>query len=428
LTKRAATPAAAAGAPERLGLAAAWALFLLVPLLVFPTAKEAFRLPKLLASEWLGLASLAGLAWGLRRVPRVGWRELRALPALVAVAPLVLLALLSRATTDHPLHVARALPSLLVGAACLVGWSAGLAPRHRESLLRALLVPASLVALLGVLQFHGAFNPFGFVAVRGRLEVTSLAGNPGDLGAYLVLPCLIAQVALAERRGAARWAAGAALLVVVYALAVSQTLAALVAAAAGSLVLWGLRFSPRRALLAIVAGAGVAALLVAVVEPLRERVQAKAAQLVAGKWNDLLTGRPDAWAAALWMVCRHPLTGVGFGAYRAEVLPARAALVAGGRELYSEQAQTSFANAHNDYLEVGAELGVPGWLALAWGLWVVVRRALAAPAADRALVWSGLVALALLAAASFPFELALVAYPWLLFLAGVLRPLPIIQP
>ena len=50
---------------ERLGHAAVWVLLLLVPLLVMPSAKDAFRLPKLVASEWLGLASLIGLAWGL---------------------------------------------------------------------------------------------------------------------------------------------------------------------------------------------------------------------------------------------------------------------------------------------------------------------------------------------------------------------------
>jgi len=414
---------------ERLGYAAVWVLLLLVPLLVMPTAKDAFRLPKLVASEWLGLASLVGLAWGLRRVERLGWSELRSLSPLQAAAPLALLATLSLATTAHPQHVARALPSLLIGAACLVGWSVGLARRAQERLLDVLPVPACLLALLAILQFHGIFNPFGSTAgPTGRLEVTSLAGNPGDLGAYLVLPCLISQLALARRRGAARWAAGGALLLGLYGLAVTQTLAALAAAAAGSLVLWALLLPRRRAVLAAALAAGVAVLLIASVGPLRQRVQAKAAQLAAAEWNELLTGRPDAWAAALWMARQHPLTGVGFGAHRAEALPARVALVESGRRLYRGQTETSFANAHNDYLEVGAELGVPGWAALGWGLWIIARRARAAPAADRPLAWSGLVALALLAAASFPFEIALVAYPWLLFLAWLLRPLPIIEP
>ncbi len=406
-----------------------WALVLLVPALVIPAAKDAFRLPKLVASEWLGLASLIGLAWGLRRAARVGWPELRALAALHAVAPLVVLAVASLATTAHPEHVARALPSLVIGAACLVGWSAGLGSRQQERFLRALLLPASLLALVGVLQFHGLFDIFRLgPTVTGRLEVISLAGNPGDLGAYLVLPCLIGQVALVERRGAGRWATAAALALVFYGLAVSQTLVALAAAMGGSLVLWALRLPRRRALLAAAGAAGLALLLLAAVRPLRERIREKATQLAAADWNELLAGRPDAWAAALWMMRQHPLTGVGFGAYRAEALPARVALIEGGTTLYAGQVETSFANAHNDYLEVGAELGVPGWLALGWGLWVVARRARAVPAEARALVWSGLAALALLALASFPFEIALVAYPWLLFLAWVLRPLPIIAP
>ena len=41
---------------------------MLVPPFLFATlVKESFRQPKLLASEWFALASLAALAWGLRR-------------------------------------------------------------------------------------------------------------------------------------------------------------------------------------------------------------------------------------------------------------------------------------------------------------------------------------------------------------------------
>ncbi|HEX9671666.1 MAG TPA: hypothetical protein VGC93_19510, partial [Thermoanaerobaculia bacterium] len=78
----------AAPPPRRRALQAAevllWLLVLLPPLVLVPTAKEPFRLPKLMLAEWLALASLLPLCWELRRRAEVGWRELRELPALRA--------------------------------------------------------------------------------------------------------------------------------------------------------------------------------------------------------------------------------------------------------------------------------------------------------------------------------------------------------
>ncbi|HUF78690.1 MAG TPA: hypothetical protein VMR44_07240, partial [Thermoanaerobaculia bacterium] len=45
-----------------LGYLAVWALLVVAPFYVVFTANEIFRLPKLLAAEWLGLASLLALA------------------------------------------------------------------------------------------------------------------------------------------------------------------------------------------------------------------------------------------------------------------------------------------------------------------------------------------------------------------------------
>jgi tetratricopeptide (TPR) repeat protein len=88
-----------------------------------------------------------------------------------------------------------------------------------------------------------------------------------------------------------------------------------------------------------------------------------------------------------------------------------------------------FANAHNEYLEAAAEWGLPGLAALAWGLWVLFRKlrrdlARGSPRADAALAAGGVLALALLAAAHFPFRLGVVAFPALLLLARALAPEP----
>jgi O-antigen ligase len=411
-----------------------WVLLLLPPLWFTLLAKESFRLPKLLLSEWLGLASLLPLALGLGRVAEVRWGDLRQVRALAAVAPLLAVATLSLATTSHPAHVREALADLWIGAACLVGWSLGLSRWRLERLFAVFLGPAAALAFLGILQLHG-IQPLRFEgpARAGRLAITSLAGNPGDLATYLVLPCLVAQwLVLREidgrqgrRRGPVLVALLTALALFLYAMAATQTISAVAAMVVGSLALWAFR-APRRLLLPTAAGAvAVVALLAVAVTPLRVRVVEKAGQLAHGDWNSVLTGRLDGWRAALWMLGEHPLAGVGQGAYETEFVPAKLALLARGARFFPGTIEPTFDNAHNDVLDLGADLGLPGLLALGWGLWVLwralARLAVESERDDLALAWAGSAALALLALFQFPFRIALVAFPAVLFLAWIFR-------
>jgi O-antigen ligase len=432
--RKAAAPAAPAKAPLdlRLAMFLLWLLILVPPFVFYPIAKESFRQPKLLVSGWLALASLLPLAAGLRRLEVVAFSGLFRSKAFWAILPLVLVASAGVLTTRHPLHVEEALTDLWIGTACLVGWSLALSSARLERLLSGLLLPATLLGAIGILQATGVWQPLAFFGIDSgsRLAMTSTAGNPGDLGAYLVLPCLLAQWRLLralraeEPPGPGALAAGGPLAVCLVALILSQTLAALAALAAGSLLFWALVLPRRRALLAGAGLAAAAVVLVLAVAPLRERVVAKSRQALAGDWNAVLTNRLDGWRTALFMLERNPLTGVGHGAYRPEFVPAKLALLNRGAEFSPDlQQQVVFANAHNEYLEAGAEWGIPGLLALAWGLGVLVyalRRG-APPPGDRALAWAGTAALAVLALAHFPFRIALVAFPALLFLSWVLR-------
>ena len=409
----------------RLGEIFVWAV-LIVPPFLFVPAKESFRLPKLLVSEWLGLASVLILSWGLRGAggAGAGVKDVWRVPAVRALLPILLVATAGMWTTEHPLQTRDALFDLWIGAACLIGWSTGLRRGRQGRLLRGLLWPASLLALLGVLQAFRIFEPLRLAGTRWdpRLGLTSLAGNPGDLGAYMVLPCLVAIWSFPSLRSAGRWMTGVGLALCLYVLALTQTLAALAALAAGLLVLAVLMLPRRKALVGLAAGAAAIVLLVLAVAPLRTRVAAKTGPLLAGDFNELLTGRLDGWRAALWMLEEEPVTGVGHGAYLPEYIPAKTALLDRGVAFLPGQTNPVFANAHNEYLETAAEWGIPGLLALAWGLWVLLGAARRAAERDRPLVWSGLAALAVLCTVYFPFRVALVAFPAILFLAWVLRP------
>jgi O-antigen ligase len=401
-----------------LGEVFAWALVIVSPFLVIP-GKESFRLPKLMVAEWLGLASVLCLAWSLRAAD---WRGAWRLPAVRAVLPALLVATAGIWTTAHPLHVREALFDLWIGAACLVGWSVGLGRERLERLLRGLIWPAAVLALIGILQFHRIWEPLRLTGIQydPRLGITSYAGNPGDFSSYLVLPSLVALWMLFSKRG--RWPAAVALALCLYGLALTQTLASLAAVATGAVVLALLELPRRKVLAGLAAAAVVATVLVLAVAPLRVRVEGKLRGLAEGDLNEVLTGRLDGWRAALWMMGEHPLAGVGHGAYLPEYVPAKLALLDRGVEFLPGQLTPVFSNAHNEYLEVGAEWGIPGLLALAWGLWIVFRTARSREGEDRSLAWSGLTALGVLSLAYFPFHVAMVAFPALLFLAWVLRP------
>ena len=418
---------ARASSPRRLALFAVAALSLLVPLVFDARVGGHFRLPKTLLAQSLGLLSLLLLVLASRRLDAAALRRAFAAPALAAAAPLVLVATALAAASSHPEHVARGLAGLWIAAACLVGWSQGFT---REELGRALawtLPGAALSGLLGLVQALGLYQPFGFArdstVAHARFEVIGFAGNAGDLGASLVLPCLIAQARAAA--GGLVWPIAAA--VCALGVLASQTVTAFAALAVGSALLWLPRLTGRRWRSRALAGLGaalLAALLVFAYGPARERLLVKGESLAEGDWNDLLSGRLDGWRAAVEMFKERPFTGVGQGAFRAAFVDAKAALLERGAVFFEAQPFPVFANAHNEPLEVAAETGLPGLLALGWALWLLGRRlragVLGAAPGERTLAAAGLGALALLSLTGFPFRIAVVAFPALLFLAWLL--------
>ena len=149
-------------------------------------------------------------------------------------------------------------------------------------------------------------------------------------------------------------------------------------------------------------------------------------ELRSGDWNATLTGRLDGWRPALEMFRQKPWTGTGLGTFRAEFADAKAGLLERGVEFFRQQQHPVFANAHSEPLEVAAELGLLGLAALGWGLWRLLGRLrrmrpgeLELPAAELGLARGGTVALALMATLGFPFRVAIVAYPALVFLAWI---------
>ncbi len=406
-------------------------LLLSVPFVLDSAQKDAFRLPKALLAETLALLSLFFLAFAWQGPKE--WRRLLAAPFVAAFGPFLVIATLLSFTSPHAAHVHRGLAGLWIGALAVWGWSVGFSRRELRQALTFHLVPASILAAVAILQFHGIYQPYSFVGIAetSRFAIGSLAGNVGDLAACLVLPVLLAQAELAREKRVGFSAV--ALVLCLYGLVVTQTFSAIAGVAAGTLVFWTLRISRRRAAIAVATLAGTVVLVLALVGPFRERSLAKIDEIARGDWNSVLTGRLDGWRAAVWMASEHPLTGVGIGAYRTEFISAKTALLREGVTFFPEQMNIVFANAHNELLEVAAETGWLGLAAFVYGLVLLARRLLgwraaaraAAPAASAdssaesptALAWAGITAIGVLSLANFPFRIAIALWPICLFLA-----------
>ncbi|MBK9088586.1 MAG: O-antigen ligase family protein [Holophagales bacterium] len=395
---------------------------LAIPYFVLVLASaEATREAKLAAQAAGALLVLLGLAFGSRAPEeRTAWsRSARSTGTALAVA----LALFLASFASGLLHDRDPLDALpLVPALALLAWGATAAGEAAARRALSLLVGCGAVTgLLATLQrFAGLFR-LPVEAPEPRFYATAWIGNPGDVGAALVIPALLAASSLA--RGPRRVASGAALVACVAGLASAGTLAPLAAFASGAVLIVALDLR-RRLLPAVLAGAAVLALLAGA-----GVISRAAEKLASGDIAKLTTQRDIGILSALETIRAHPLLGAGPGSFASDFVRARlAAEQRTGRRLVHRSSSAHFDNAHCDPLTVAAEAGVPAALALATamgallaGLLGAARREGRGPSGDRVpaeTLLTALVAILVLSLANFPIQIVPVSGPFAL-LAGL---------
>ena len=381
----------------------------------------ATRDAKLAAESAGALLVLLGLAFGSRPSDaRPAWNPAarRTAFALAAALALFLASFVSGLLHDRdPLD---ALP--LIPALTLLAWGAtaggGATARRALSLLVGC---GAVTGILATLQRFAGLLRLPVEAPEPRFYATAWIGNPGDVGAALVLPALIAASSLA--RGERRLASGAALVACFAGLASAGTLAPLIAFASGAALLVALDFR-RRLLPAVVAGAAAVTLLAVA------GVASRAAEkLASGDIAKLTTQRDIGVLAALETIRAHPFLGEGPGSFASDFVRARlAAEERTGRRLVHHSSSAHFDNAHCDPLTVAAEVGIPAALALMAalgallvGLFGAVRREGQRPTGDLVpaeTLLPALAAILVLSLANFPIQIVPVSGPFAL-LAGL---------
>lgn len=382
---------------------------------------EATRDAKLAAQSAGALLVLLGLASGRPAPGRpAAWSKAARTTAIALGATLALFLVSLAVGLFHGRDPLDAFP--LVPALALLAWGATAAGATTACRALSLLVACgAATGLLAALQRFAGLLRLPVEAPEPRFYATAWIGNPGDVGAALVIPALLAASSLA--RGERRLASGIALVACVAGLAAAGTLAPLAAFASGAIVLVVLDFR-RRLLPAVVAGVAAVALLAGagVVSRVREK-------LASGDVAKLTTQRDIGVLAALETIRAHPILGIGPGGFAADFVRARlAAEERASRRLVHRSESSHFDNAHCDPLTVAAEIGLPAALALATALFALlaglagaVRREGRGPSGDivpAETLLPALAAVLVLALANFPIQIVPVSGPFAL-LAGL---------
>ncbi|UCF67320.1 MAG: O-antigen ligase family protein [Acidobacteriota bacterium] len=372
------------------------------------------------------LAVAAGLALGLPPEvhPESGPLIALLLAGAAAVSPLravplavaLLVVGLQLAVTLAPGRTIETLSRLaLAGGALLVG--RGLTARERRWLCASLVAVGSGLGLLAAAQKLWILPQAALIArataaaeIAVRLEQNRPFGThvvPAALGGGLVLS-LAALAALWHRQAAKKWLALAAV-PIAGGLLLTGSLGALLGLSAAALALVAGRLS-RASRQESITGLALALVFVLVIGAIALGLRPVPVLDFSRADNPLLL-RAGNWRGAVLVALRSPVVGTGLGSYGALYPAVRRA----------GDSQTIYA--HNSWLQLAVEGGVPAavlLLAAGWALWR--RRRTATGHAERFLL-AGLVGFAVHNLVDFTAYLPGVAVP-ALAIAGSLFPVP----
>jgi len=339
----------------------------------FELCVVALALAASIASERLLIPALvvAALFWPIR------WLAYRRLSVRTAgdwaAGGLLLLIPVTLWATALPEITRTQILQLLMGLALFyaaVNWAG---ERSRLGWLRAGLVAAGLgLALIAPFSTALLSGKFSFLQ-RGLAHLPRLLSetvNPNVMAGILVIliPLAVATLLFSWRQSRPIELALMAVAAVVplAVLPLTESRGALISVAAALLVLVALRWRwGRLALPLSVLGGGLVVWRVGV-----ERISAL---FSAGSAIGGLSGRPEVWSRAQYMIQDFPFTGVGMGTFK----PVANLLY----PFFTLGPDADVPHAHNLALQVAVDLGLPGliaWLALfglvSVGAWQVYRR------------------------------------------------------
>lgn len=337
-------------------------------LLVDPRAEAAFDAPKrLVAILGIVVASMALLTTpDLSRLTT--WRRRSPFQryALVLAAFAIFGATIAALASPHRGVTLDALRIGLLFALLLpLGASRLLERKNFVRLLTAFVGASVINAVVSIFQALG-FQPLSIETIAGRVSSIGLIGNEGYLGLAMAI-AVAASVPVALRTSSSRLriATSVGIGLMLIALALSRNVTGLIALLVGFIPL-GWEPSLRRRIWTWRYAVVIAILLLAAVTVATSqgRFRGLFQEGREGQWDRLLSYRLGPWAAAFEMIRERPLLGFGPGTFGAEFVPHRLqAEIRWSTRFVNPQLISFYAEAHCDYLQSVAELGIPAALA-----------------------------------------------------------------
>ena len=389
---------------------------------VDPAAAAAFDAPKrLLVASSIAVAALA-LLFAPRTAARGAWpapvRWANAAGAVLVIW--VAMATLRADAADAALDQSRWM--LLLGVVVVLGASPLLNRPARSWLAGAAVFGVVGNALLSGVQTMGLWPEFTVAGTGGRFDTGALLGNEG----YVALACALLGAATSALlwtkpsvrvRAVAIAAIGLSLMIIF----VNQQRTSLIAWAIAAVVVV-LALGRPNVLRRLALGAASIGLLGILLLASPWRPMSGPAWLdraAIERVEQLTTFRVGAWAAAAHMIETRPWFGHGPASFASQSQAHRQAVESAWRQrLNVPSTATVFAQAHQEYLQLAAECGLPAllalmvlMLALGEGLLRIVADARRSPTVRH----EGLVLLAILAAGAvsalawFPLQIPFTA-------------------
>ncbi len=285
--------------------------------------------------------------------------------------------------------------------------------RDIQWILGALLASATLAAVYGALQYWGVVP--GAAGATDRAAIVSCMGNRNYLGAillYLFYPSVIVLIGFKRL-----WAKVVTLMAIstmfAVMLLVEQTATRIVfilvsiALVIGAFIFRSVK--PLRSNRWWLVSLACVVVFFSVFTMIRTPMQTP-----GDLWeNNSGDARSWFWLIGTEMLADHPTVGVGLGHYKIDFFPYKAEFATTERGQAFDFSLHRVSQAHNDYIQAGAELGGIGILAilglltiLAVSLWIRLRHNHDTPRLELLLLTVGILAFLAHGAVSFPSHLA----------------------
>lgn len=354
-----------------------WALcagLLGTALAVDPFADAAFDAPKRLMALLAAAAAVVSLIFQpTNTAPRRWSRPALTIVSLAALAALGLLVASwqaddASASTWSSLRVAA-----LFALYLLFGAAPALNGEHGSGLLRVATLAVAVNALMSLLQAAGVAFPLPIAQLGGRFPTGALLGNEG----YVALACALVAAAMLPMllfKEGSRWrlSAGVIFVLCVAAIVVNRQLTSMIALGVAAVVVIAVRLRRQRW---VWLGAGLLAcvLAAALVPTLRDASWARL-PISLQTYQERSTYRLGGWVAAIEMVRTRPLLGHGPGSYAIAAQAYRQQAELRLRVLLTPPpSANAFVFAHQDYLQLAAEAGVPTLVAVLAALLALIN-------------------------------------------------------